>query len=167
MSALRRLDELLARLERVIAVALLAATVIIVVLQVFFRFVLGDALSWSEESARFLFIWAAILGFSSSVHARRLFSFDLLYGKLPYGGRRVCRALFGVAAAGFLWVLVVDGAQLVERTTSQLSAAMGLPMALPYAALPIGGVLVAIHLLAQLVAPSTASGGHEPGSGDT
>jgi len=162
MNALRWLDEALARLERVIAVLLLVSTVVVVMLQVFFRFVLDDSLSWSEESARFMFIWSAILGFSSSVHARRLFSFDMLFGRLSARGRRVCGAVYTLAAAGFVWVLVVDGARLVERTTSQFSAAIGVPMAWPYAALPVGGVLVAIHLLVQLLAPAGEQGGHRP-----
>ena len=39
-------------------------------------------------------------------------------------------------------------------TTSQTSPAMGLSMAVPYAALPVGGVLIALHFLAALGAPA-------------
>ena len=39
---------------------------------------------------------------------------------------------------------------------TQTSPAIGVPMAAAYAALPVGGVLIAIHLLAALGAPAPA-----------
>src|SRR6185503_8800510 len=83
VSALRAVDGTVARVERGVAVALLAITVALVILQVFFRYVLNSSLSWSEEAARYLFIWAAVLGFSSSVEAQRLFRFDMVAQRLP------------------------------------------------------------------------------------
>jgi TRAP-type C4-dicarboxylate transport system permease small subunit len=139
-----------ARWERGTAVALLAVTVAIVVLQVFFRYVLNSSLSWSEEAARYLFIWAALLGFSSSVEAGRLFRFEMLAARLPPAGRRVCAALFACAAVAFIGVLVFNGGLLVAHTASQSSPAMEMPMAIAYAALPVGGILMAIHFLAAL-----------------
>ena len=130
---------------------------IIVVLQVFFRYVLNSSLSWSEEAARYLVIWAALLGFSSSVEARRLFSFEMLVARMSRRGKRVCAVLNVIAAVAFLWVLVVDGAGLVAMTASQSSPAIGMPMAIAYAALPVGGILVALHFLAALGAVETAA----------
>lgn len=160
MTAVRSLDSAVARVERGVAVLLLAVTVTLVILQVFFRYVLNSSLSWSEEAARYLFVWSAMLGFSSSVEARRLFRFDLVAQRLPPAGARLCAALYGVAAVAFLWALVVSGRALVVGTASQTSPAIGLPMALPYAALPVGGLLIALHFLAGLGAPPPPAG-HE------
>ncbi|MBM9595660.1 TRAP transporter small permease [Roseitranquillus sediminis] len=44
-------------LGRMLAVAALALMVIVTLLQVFFRYVLGDALPWPDEAARFLMLW--------------------------------------------------------------------------------------------------------------
>jgi TRAP-type C4-dicarboxylate transport system permease small subunit len=150
VTRLQKIDRGLARWERGTAVALLAVTVAIVVLQVFYRYVLNSSLSWSEEAARYLFIWAALLGFSSCVEAGRLFSFEMLAARLPRVGRLACGALFACAAVAFIWVLVFDGGLLVRHTMSQSSPAMGMPMAIAYAALPAGGILMAIHFLARL-----------------
>ena len=165
MTPLRRLDAAVAGAERGVAVALLAVTVTLVILQVFFRYVLNSSLSWSEEAARYLFIWAAVLGFSSSVEARRLFRFDMLAQRLPPAGAAVCVALYVIATVGFLWALIVSGGALVMGTLSQTSPAIRLPMALPYAALPVGGVLIALHFLASLGGASRGSA--SPGSGET
>jgi TRAP-type C4-dicarboxylate transport system permease small subunit len=162
VTALRAVDRTVARLERGAAVALLAVTVALVILQVIFRYVLNSSLSWSEEAARYLFIWSAVLGFSSSVHARRLFSFDMVARRLSARGRAICAGLFLIAAAGFLWALVIGGSALVAGTASQTSPAMSLPMSVPYAALPVAGVLIVLHLLAGLGAPAPVVTTHDP-----
>lgn len=167
MTALRQLDAAVARAERGVAVTLLAVTVTLVILQVFFRYVLNSSLSWSEEAARYLFIWAAVLGFSSSVEARRLFRFDMVAQRLPPAGRAVCVGLYALATVGFLWALIVSGGALVAGTMSQTSPAIRLPMALPYAALPVGGVLVGLHFLSSLggAAPGGGAAGRAPHGG--
>lgn len=161
MTALRRLDAAVARAERGVAVALLGVAVALVIFQVFFRYVLNNSLSWSEEAARYLFIWAAVLGFSSAVETGRLFRFDMVAECLPAGGAAVCTGLYAVAAVGFLWALIVSGGALVAGTASQTSPAMRLPMALPYAALPVGGVLIGLHFLARM---GSGDPGHAPQS---
>lgn len=156
-----RLDREVARWERVAAVLLLAITVCIVILQIFFRYVLNDSLSWSEEAARYLFIWAAVLGFSSSIEARRLFSFDMVATMLPPAGKLVCRALYGVAVVVFVWALVVHGGYLASITMNQSSPAMNMPMSIAYAALPVGGVLMTLHFVAALSSPLVTHAAHE------
>ena len=42
--------------------ALFAVIIVCVSLQVFFRYVLNDPLTWSEELARFSFMWMVFLG---------------------------------------------------------------------------------------------------------
>ena len=47
-----------------LCVALLAITVTLTVLQVFYRYILGASLAWTEELARFTFVWSVFLGFA-------------------------------------------------------------------------------------------------------
>lgn len=58
---LNRIDEYL---EEVLLAGALAAMAVIMGVQVFFRYVLGASLSWSEELTRYLFIWAGFLSVS-------------------------------------------------------------------------------------------------------
>ena len=54
--------------------------------QVFFRFILNNSLSWSEELARYCFIWMHMLGASllieGSGHATVTAILDLMHGTL-------------------------------------------------------------------------------------
>ena len=55
------LDE---NLEEFLLVFFLIAMTLIMGIQVFCRYVLGQSLSWSEEITRYLFIWSGFLSVS-------------------------------------------------------------------------------------------------------
>ena len=58
MKLLKKLDR---NLERYLLFVLLAGMTLILGIQIFFRFVLNNSLTWSEELARFMFIWSTFL----------------------------------------------------------------------------------------------------------
>ena len=55
-----------------------AGFLVVVSLQVFYRFVLELPFVWSEEAARYLFVWAAFLGAAVAIGRREHFSITLL-----------------------------------------------------------------------------------------
>ena len=52
-------------------------------LQVFFRYVLEEPLPWSEELARYLFVWAALLAAAVTVGRNDKFTISILAERLP------------------------------------------------------------------------------------
>ena len=74
MKVLRFLDDNLEKMLCTITLALMSA---IIVLQVFFRYVLNNSLAWSEELARYLFIWTIYIGISYGVGL----VFNVLYSR--------------------------------------------------------------------------------------
>ena len=59
--ALGRFNEVFSRVARVLALALVAAMTAAVLVQVFFRYVLNQPTSWTEEFSIFAMIWMAFL----------------------------------------------------------------------------------------------------------
>ncbi len=57
-------------LDGYIAVVALAVTIILLSLQVFFRYVLNASLTWSEEVSRFTYVWFVYLGVSMAVRSK-------------------------------------------------------------------------------------------------
>jgi len=53
-----------------VAVVALAITIILLSLQVFFRYVLNASLTWSEEVSRFTYVWFVYLGVSMAVRSK-------------------------------------------------------------------------------------------------
>ena len=72
--------------ERLAAYPCIIATggmTIVVLLGVFFRYVLQQPLSWSEEVARYLMIWAASLAVSIGIMRKEHLGITFLISRLP------------------------------------------------------------------------------------
>lgn len=128
---------------RMIIIAAFAVLVVCVIWQVFSRYVLGTPSTVTDEMARFLFIWVALLGGAYTLGQRRHLAIDLLpnitHGLLRY----LVNAAIILAVAMFaVVVMIYGGVSLVSRTleTGQVSPALRMPMGAVYVAIPVAGL---------------------------
>ena len=63
--------SLITRIEEVVSSFCLSAMIVIISVQVFRRYVLQSSLDWSEELARYFFIWAVYIGCSFATNCCR------------------------------------------------------------------------------------------------
>lgn len=133
----------------VAAILLLLATASVALLQVFCRYVLGDALAWPEEAAKYLFVWFVFLGAAMVTRRGQHITIDLLRRSLP-PALLPWHAAFtrGVSAAASAFLLVF-GWQLTARATF-VSPALEWPHTYLYLAVPVAA---AIALLLKLLTP--------------
>jgi TRAP-type C4-dicarboxylate transport system permease small subunit len=118
--------------------------------QVFWRVALRDPLAWSEEVSRYLFVWLTFIGAATAVGEWSHFQVDVLIGKLPRAPARCFRIFCYLAILFFAYIMAFHGWELLHRIRTQSSPALQLPMILPYAALPLSGLLMALHLVELL-----------------
>jgi TRAP-type C4-dicarboxylate transport system permease small subunit len=147
LSKLTRADQLLAKVEGWSLIILVAVMTVVVLLQVIYRYLLTQPLDWSEELARYLFVWISMLGAALSVQKRGHFGMDFFFRKFSEKVRRIITYLIYLSMGGVVFVILVEGIVLVQRTAAQTSPAMEISMGLAYACLPVGAALMAIHLL--------------------
>ncbi|BFM09312.1 TRAP transporter small permease [Halioxenophilus aromaticivorans] len=134
--------------------SLIALMVLCVTWQIVSRYVLGDPSQWTEELARFLLIWIGLLGGAYAYHVKMHLGLDILSNKLT-GSKKVLHALF-VHVLVILFsaaVLIVGGLRIVQMTTElkQYSAALEVPMAFIYSALPISGVMLILYAAIAII----------------
>lgn len=145
---MERLTAAVDRTLQVVIVAAFAVLVICVIWQVFSRYVLGTPSTTTDEMARFLFIWVALLGGAYTLGQRRHLAIDLL-PQITHGtARTLVNGAIILAIAGFAGVvLIYGGSTLVARTlqTGQVSPALRLPMGLIYLAIPAAGTAMMIY----------------------
>lgn len=150
MKVLRFLDE---NIEKVLCAICLALMSAIIVAQVFFRYVLNNSLSWSEEVARYLFVWMVYLGISLGVKTDKHICVDAVYTIIPKGLKKgyaiVGYFLFLIFAVAIVYYgIAVVGMQI---STGQLSPATGIPMQYVYAAPVVGMILTVIRLVQKIL----------------
>ena len=148
MTRLRALNRVLVHLETCAAGVLVIAVCGVVLLQVLMRYLFATPNPWSEEVSRFAFIWVSLLGASLAVEHRAHFGFDQVTKNLAPRARRAVETFAGTVVLAFSLVLVATGVALMALTMGERSPALNLPVALVYAAAPVSGALMAIHLLA-------------------
>lgn len=68
---------------RQLAWVALAIMVLVILAQVFFRYIVGDALNWTEEAARFFMIWMVGLAAPSAYRAGGFVAIDMVPRALP------------------------------------------------------------------------------------
>lgn len=146
----RALDRI-ADIAIYIAVLALLGLVVVQGWQVFARYVINDSPSWTEPVTLLLLATAMSLGAATGVHTRRHFGFFLLAAHMGPTLRRAVDvfasfivALLGVVIAWWAAVLLMDGLDIK-------TAGANLPQSINYLPLSLGGALMAVFAVNQMV----------------
>lgn len=143
------------RIERTLDVLLGAAIGVMVVSmiwQVIGRYLFSRAPGWTEEASRFLMLWVTMLGAAAALRSGAHLSVTSLVDALPPRALTVALALRDAALVGAAGLVVWYGFLFAQLNAAQESAAMEIPMSVPYAALPVGAALIIVMVvLARLL----------------
>lgn len=106
----------------------LAAMAILVFGNVVLRYAFNSGITWSEEMARFLFIWMIFLGAIPALKNNEHLGIDMFVKRLPAKGRKIAYVISNLLILYSL-VLVADGGwKLVLINLSSTAPATGLPL---------------------------------------
>ena len=134
-----------------VVVTLVALMVGTLAIQVFWRFVVRDPPSWTEEFARYAFVWITFLGAAVAYRRGTHIVVDTVLHLLP---ARVRVALVWVVDALVivaLVVLVVQGLAIVEATSNVRATMLQVPMSTIYAAVPVSAALMLAYAVERIV----------------
>lgn len=150
MNILKWLDE---HLEEVLIGIFSLIMVVVIALQIFMRYVMDNSLSWSEELARYCFIWLVYLGISLAVKKGRHMSVEILLVVLKGKAKIILNIISNLLFLSFALFAVFYGYEISVKllTWGQSSPALNLPVGLVYLATPVGMGLTAIRLLQQII----------------
>jgi TRAP-type C4-dicarboxylate transport system permease small subunit len=151
MAFILRPADVLHRASTLAAQTLLAALTLLVLAAVFWRYVLQDALVWTEEAARYIMIWTAFLGAAVAVREGGHIAIDTLLSQLPSRAARRLGTGIGLVSIAFLLITAWLGFSLTSKVLLQRSPTLDLSMAIPYLAIPIGTLLMAVQICAVLL----------------
>jgi TRAP-type C4-dicarboxylate transport system permease small subunit len=134
-----------------VAAVLLAVVVVIVLVQVFGRYILRMSLSWPEELARYVLVWLTFFGVAAAAARQSQIVVDTVLELVSPRVRRILEgigALAGLLAVGLLvWT---SRPLLFGPASGSTSPATGIPSFWIYLAVPVGGVLLGLFALADL-----------------
>jgi len=126
---------------------LYATLTVIAFAQVVVRYLLGGSIPWSEEAARFLFIWLSFLGFSLTMNRGGHVGVDFFVALFPAKVRRAAALLCDTLIVGFLIFFMVKGMDVIQVTLNNRSPAMQISMGYVYLILPLSAALLILYTL--------------------
>lgn len=150
------MQRLRAEVDRVLEwtlVVLMTVMVLNVLWQVSSRYLLQNPSSFTDELARFLLIWLALLGASYGVSKKIHLAIELFAARLSPRQRLISDLfIYAVIFIFALFVMVIGGIRLMHITLvlNQISAALQIKIGYVYSVIPLSGVLMIFYAIALM-----------------
>lgn len=141
----KRTMDVAERLTGYVLYILVGFMVVVVFLQVIFRFILHASLPWSEEASRYIMIWIALLGASVGLRHKAHIGVEALFNYLGTAKRRLFSLLIGFVQVYFFCAMIFYACNILKVVIKQKSPAMEISMGLPYSSLIVGGGLMLLY----------------------
>ena len=144
---------LITRVLEYVVIVLVAVLVVDVLLGVFMRFVIQSPSEWTEQVAKILLMWVAILGAAPAFSRHEHLGIDYFAGKLAPAGQKLWGVASHVVVIAFAcWAMVYGGWLLVSETleAGQLDPALQVPVGYLYAPVPLSGLAIVLISLQQM-----------------
>ncbi|WP_339924176.1 TRAP transporter small permease [uncultured Cyclobacterium sp.] len=141
------LDKVLGFLVNLSFVLMIA----VVLLQIIARYALPWSPNWTEELARFCFIYLVSLGAALAVKDNGYVSVNFLLDRLSPKYKSLLENLILVCIIGLMLTQFVVSLPLMDIVSIQRSPSMNLNMAIMYGAMAIMGLSVAFYSTLKLI----------------
>ena len=128
-------------------VLLLVLLVLDVWLGVLVRYAIPLPLTFTEELARYLMIWMALLAVSSAIIYREHIGVEMIFQRLPDGMRRWVAVAFDLIGFAFFFVLFWYGLDFAERGFKRVTMIYDIPKGYPFMGVPLAAGLACIQLV--------------------
>ncbi len=111
------------------------------------RYILPWNLTFTEELARYLMIWVALLAISTGICYRQHVGVLVLFDRFPRLVRRILSLSFDMIGFAFFAFMFVYGLGYVEQGFSQLTMIFGMPRGYPYIIIPVASGLACLQFI--------------------
>ena len=155
MTALRKINDVFMGIIKVVLIVFGTVMTFLVIMNVILRYVFNSGFGWSEEAARFLFIWVTFLGAilandAVSYHGEHM-RMDFIVEKFHGIPRKIIEEIAFIFILVLLISLFRGGLILVKSTWPFLTSALEIPKGLVYLCAPICFGYMIIQTLVRMI----------------
>lgn len=132
-----------------IATILLSVMTLLVLYQVFTRYVLDSPAAFTEELVRYFLIWTGFIGAAYAFITREHMCLVLVRDNLKPQQRQILMTFLDILILVFaILVITIGGFKLAMSATHEFSALLGIPRSLVYGMAPLSGLFI---IMAQII----------------
>ena len=141
------------------AVILFTGVFLVVLLQVFMRFFLNSPLVWSEELARYMFMWVSLIGWVFAVRSGTHIRIALVADKLPVTAKKAVNIINFLLTVIFAGIMFWYGVVLVGKNMDVPTITLFFTYAAVYAAVPFTMTFLIFYSVLRLISGQGDTGG--------
>jgi TRAP-type C4-dicarboxylate transport system permease small subunit len=108
-------------------------------------------LGWSEELARFAFVWVSFIGASALMRVKEHINVTVFIDFMPARLRAACVLTANLCAMICVYFFLIGGIELTRNEWGQLAPALQIPMGWVYIAIPVTAALMGAWVLLQTI----------------
>jgi TRAP-type C4-dicarboxylate transport system permease small subunit len=127
--------------------AILVDIVGVTFIQVLFRYIFRLSLAWSEELARYLFLWLAALASAYAFKTKSHFALRFLVDRFGKSLQKATGTLVSFVVTVFLTIFVWKAVEFTFSMAKQVAPSTQMSMAVPYSSAIVGGILMLYYVL--------------------
>jgi len=148
---IRAIDKYLSKLIVFVLVIQGVGLVTLIGIEVLFRYVIGQALSWPEEVAEIVFVWFTLLGVAVVLQEDSHISFDFLLKRLPAVIGKAISLLSLLIIAGYAVFMIYFGYTYATTFSFATSPAANINLLWLNTSLPIAGFFIFSFALLKII----------------
>lgn len=146
--SIQKVDKCLSMIENAVIILGLSAMFLILLAQVIMRYVFSRPLTWSEEAARFIFVYVSFIGISYAYRQKGHIRMEVVVNLFPQAVRRGLEVLINLGTiALFCCYMIPFSFRFIGIQAGVKATATHIPMSIVYTALPLGMALSCVRLL--------------------
>lgn len=149
---MKKINDVFEWVLRRAVIILVFASIIDVFAQVLFRYVFHSPIAWTEQAARYLFLFMCMLGLPVAFRNKGLIAFDLIVEKFPKKVQAII-GFFGMILTGaFSAFYLVQSIRLFIRVGHKVAAnVLHLPVRFEYSAQVICAFFLTLFAIELLI----------------
>ena len=150
MKLLKWLDR---NFEEKLLVILLIVTVTLTFIQVVMRYIFHNSLAWSEELARYLFLYLIWIGAAYAVKREQHLRIEIILNRIPKEKLKTFENFIYFIWLGFSVFLFISSLNMTMDVfaSGQLSPVMRIPMGYAYISIPLGTGLMCFRIIQKML----------------
>ena len=145
--SIQKVDKCLSMIENAVIILGLSAMFLILLAQVIMRYVFSRPLTWSEEAARFIFVYVSFIGISYAYRQKGHIRMEVVVNLFPQAVRRGLEVLINLGTIALFCYMVPFSFRFIGIQAGVKATATHIPMSIVYTALPLGMALSCVRLL--------------------
>lgn len=146
---MKKIFQVLNKVEDAVASSLLIITSLLVFVQVILRYKFNYSISWSEEVSRMMIAWFIFIGSSMAVKDNAHVNMDALFSIISGRAKILVGMIVDIINIIFCIIIIIAGINMLKNAMAigSMATSVKIPLYIPYASVPVGVFLMLIRYI--------------------